>query len=173
MVSLNKHRFYFSISFVRISYKRSDSKHDIDRKNPLKNESCEGLNWYFPKDAHQKSERGQWGPIKKTRLLHLRNVEKSAHPQFSAQRACEGKIIHFLKIDVLIFMIFLKICTTEHYSKNKVRTIRLVSTRVENCSGGLFWSCRERSFTTPSSGGEKTQGPKFPPNRKKIIYRKL
>ena len=35
-----------------------------------------GLNRYLPKDAHQKSEGGQWAPIKKTRLLHLENVEK-------------------------------------------------------------------------------------------------
>ena len=26
----------------------------------------------------------------KTRLLHLGSVEKPPHPQFSAQRACEG-----------------------------------------------------------------------------------
>ena len=28
--------------------------------------------------------------FEKTRLLHLRNVEKPPHPQFSAQRAPEG-----------------------------------------------------------------------------------
>ena len=33
---------------------------------------------------------GQRGPIKKTRLLHLGNVEKTPHPQLSAQRAPEG-----------------------------------------------------------------------------------
>ena len=33
---------------------------------------------------------GQWGPIKKTRLVNLGNVEKPPHPQFSAQRAPEG-----------------------------------------------------------------------------------
>ena len=49
------------------------------------------LNWYFPIDAHQKSEGGQWGPIKKkTRLFHLGNVEKPPHPQFSARRAPAG-----------------------------------------------------------------------------------
>ena len=34
--------------------------------------------------------RGQCGPIKKTRLLHLGNVKKPPHPQFSAQQAPEG-----------------------------------------------------------------------------------
>ena len=33
---------------------------------------------------------GQWGPILKSRLIHLGNVEKPPHPQFSAQRAPEG-----------------------------------------------------------------------------------
>ena len=28
--------------------------------------------------------------FKKTRLLHLENVEKPSHPQLSAQGACEG-----------------------------------------------------------------------------------
>ena len=32
---------------------------------PLKNEIWKGLNRFFPKDARQKSEGGQWGPIKK------------------------------------------------------------------------------------------------------------
>ena len=27
-------------------------------EKPLKNESWKGLNWYFPKDAHQKSDGG-------------------------------------------------------------------------------------------------------------------
>ena len=31
-----------------------------------------------------------WSDLKKTRLLHLGNVEKPPHPQFSAQRAPEG-----------------------------------------------------------------------------------
>ena len=31
-------------------------------KNPLKSESRKSLNWYFPRDAHHKSEGGQWGP---------------------------------------------------------------------------------------------------------------
>ena len=47
-------------------------------------------NWYFPKDVHQKSKSGQLGPILKTRLLHLGNVEKPPDPQFYAQRAPEG-----------------------------------------------------------------------------------
>ena len=33
--------------------------------NSLKKEIWKGLNWYFPKDAHQKSDGGQWGPILK------------------------------------------------------------------------------------------------------------
>ena len=49
------------------------------------------LKWYFSKDAHQKSEGGSVrSDVKKTRLLHLGNVEKPPHPQLSAQRACEG-----------------------------------------------------------------------------------
>ena len=32
-------------------------------KNPLKIEILKGLNWYFAKEAHQKSEGGQWGLI--------------------------------------------------------------------------------------------------------------
>ena len=32
--------------------------------------------------------------LKKTRLVHLGNVEKSTHPQFSARRAPEGKDGH-------------------------------------------------------------------------------
>ena len=31
--------------------------------------------------------------FKKIRLIHLSNVEKSPHPQFSAQRACEGEAL--------------------------------------------------------------------------------
>ena len=31
----------------------------------LKKEILKGIYWYFSKDAHQKSEEGQWGPIKK------------------------------------------------------------------------------------------------------------
>ena len=46
---------------------------------------------FFPKDAHQKSEGGSVrSDFKKTRLLHLGNVEKPPHPQLSAQRAPEG-----------------------------------------------------------------------------------
>ena len=46
---------------------------------------------YLPKDAHQKSDGGsERSDLKKTRLLHLGNVEKPPHPQFSAQRAPEG-----------------------------------------------------------------------------------
>ena len=50
------------------------------------------LNWYFQKDAYQKSEgRGVSNVrFKKTRLFHLGNVKKPPHPQLSAQRACEG-----------------------------------------------------------------------------------
>ena len=32
-------------------------------KNPLENESWKGLNWYFPKDGHQKSE-GEGGSVR-------------------------------------------------------------------------------------------------------------
>ena len=63
---MNKHRFFFSsLSFVRISYKTIWLKTRSWYKNPLKNESWKGLNRYFSKDAHQKSEVGQWGPIQK------------------------------------------------------------------------------------------------------------
>ena len=55
--------------------KPTDSKHDLDIKPELKNEILKGLNWYFPKDAHQKSEGGSEFRFKKTRLLHLENVE--------------------------------------------------------------------------------------------------
>ena len=59
--------------------------------NPLKNEILKGFNRYFPKDAHQKSEGGvSEVRCKKTRLLHLGNVEELPHPQCSAQRAPEG-----------------------------------------------------------------------------------
>ena len=56
----------------------------------MKNERWKGLNWYFPKDAHQKSEGVSEIRFMKIRLLHLGNVEKPHHPQLSAQRACEG-----------------------------------------------------------------------------------
>ena len=56
----------------------------------MKNESWMGFNWYFPKDAHQKSEGVSEVRFKKARLLHLGNVEKPPHPLFSAQRALEG-----------------------------------------------------------------------------------
>ena len=55
MVSVNKHRFSVSISFVRISYTTIWLKNDLDIKT-TENESWKSLNWYFPKDAHQKSE---------------------------------------------------------------------------------------------------------------------
>ena len=57
--------FFSSISFVRISYKTIWLKKWSWCKNPLKIESWKGLNWYLSKDVHQKSEGGQWGPIKK------------------------------------------------------------------------------------------------------------
>ena len=58
----------------------------------MKNESRKSLNWYFPQAAHQKSEGGGSvrSDFKKSRLLQLGNVEKAAHPQLSAQRACDG-----------------------------------------------------------------------------------
>ena len=55
---MNKHRFFSSISFVRISYKTIWHKTWSWYKNQLKNESWKGLNWCFPKDAHKKSEEG-------------------------------------------------------------------------------------------------------------------
>ena len=70
--------------------KPSDSKHDLDIKLSEK-WNLEGLKSVVSKDAHKKSEGGgQWGPIKKSRVLHLGNVEKPPHSQFSAQRAPEG-----------------------------------------------------------------------------------
>ena len=54
MVSVNKHRFFSSNSFVRISYKTIWLKRWSWYKNPLKNESWKGLKWCFAKDAHQK-----------------------------------------------------------------------------------------------------------------------
>ena len=46
------------------------------------------------KKMHIKNLREGGGSVrsdlKKTRLLHLGNVEKPLHPQFSAQRAREG-----------------------------------------------------------------------------------
>ena len=54
----------------------------------------EGLNSYSPKDAHQKSDGGQWG--------------KTPRAQFSALRACEGqdKIIFGIKFLVYLHGIF-------------------------------------------------------------------
>ena len=45
-----------------------------------------GLNLYFPKDVHQKSEGVSEVQLKKTQHLDLGNVEKPSHPQFSAPR---------------------------------------------------------------------------------------
>ena len=44
----------------------------------MKNEIWKCINRLFPKDAHQKSEGGGVSEVrfKKTRLLHLENVEK-------------------------------------------------------------------------------------------------
>ena len=53
---MNKHRFFSSISFVRISYKTIWLKTWSWYKSPLKNEIWKGLNLFFPKDLHQKSE---------------------------------------------------------------------------------------------------------------------
>ena len=79
--SLQSHSF-------EIAIKPSDSKYDLDIK-PTKNEIWKGLNRYFPKNAHQKSDgRSVRSDLKK--LLHLGNVEKSHHPQLFAQRAPEG-----------------------------------------------------------------------------------
>ena len=69
--------------------KPSDSKHDLDIE-PTENEIWKDLNRYFRKDAHQKSEGVREVRLKKTRLIHLGNVEKPPHPQFSAQRTPEG-----------------------------------------------------------------------------------
>ena len=59
---MNKHRFFslHSHSFEK-AIKPSDSKHDLRIKKivELKYESWKCLNWYSPKDAHQKSEGGQ------------------------------------------------------------------------------------------------------------------
>ena len=69
--------------------KQSDSKHDLDIKT-TENESWKGLNRYFPKDAHQKSEGGSVrSDLKKSRLLHLGSVEKPPHPKFFARGAPE------------------------------------------------------------------------------------
>ena len=83
---MNKYRFFFfSISFVRISFKPSYSKHDLDIK-PTENEICKGLNRYFPKDARKKSEGGSVrSDLKKT----TPSPPQFLHPQFSAQRAPE------------------------------------------------------------------------------------
>ena len=67
-------------------------------KNPLKNEICKGLNRYFLKDAHQKSEGVSEVRFKKSRVLQLGNVEKPPHAQFSAQRAPEGEAHIFEKL---------------------------------------------------------------------------
>ena len=45
----------------------------------------------FQKTCIKNLRGGQGGPIKKTRLLHIGNVEKPHHPQLSTQRACEGQ----------------------------------------------------------------------------------
>ena len=88
---MNKHRSYsFQSHSFEKAIKPSESKHDLAMK-PTENEICKGLNRYFSKDAHQKSEGGSVrSDLKKTRLLHRGNVEKPPHLQFSAQRAPEA-----------------------------------------------------------------------------------
>ena len=57
-MSASNRNFFSSISFVRISFKIIWLKTWSWYKNPMKNEIWKGLYWYFPKDAHQKSEGG-------------------------------------------------------------------------------------------------------------------
>ena len=84
-------------------------------QNPLKNEIWKSLNRYFPKDAHQKSE-GEVSEVRfrKTRLLHLGNVEKPPHPHISAQRAPEGLVVEIgiLFVDIVVFYALLGIFKT-------------------------------------------------------------
>ena len=90
LVSVNKHLFFSSISLIRISYKsiwlKICSWYKLNEKWNL-----EGLKLVFSKRCASKI----WWEVsevrfKKTRLLHLGNVEKPPHPQFSVQRAPEG-----------------------------------------------------------------------------------
>ena len=83
---MNKHFFLQSPSF-ELAIKPSDSKHDLDMKR-TETETWKGLNWYFPKDAHQKSKGVSEARLKKTRLLYLGNVEKPPDPQF----LCNGRL---------------------------------------------------------------------------------
>ena len=47
-------------------------------------------NSIFQKMRIKNMRGGQWGPFKKTRLLHLGTVEKPPHPQLSKQRVYKG-----------------------------------------------------------------------------------
>ena len=77
---MNKPRFFSSISFVWISYetiwlKTWSMNHRLWYIKSTEKWNLEGLNRYLPKDTHQKSEGGIEVRFKKTRLLHLGNVE--------------------------------------------------------------------------------------------------
>ena len=87
---MNKHRFFSSMLFARMSYKTIRLKTDLDIKTPLENESWKGLNWNFSKDAHQKSEGVSCVRLRKTRLLPLGKIEKPLYPQLYVNRACEA-----------------------------------------------------------------------------------
>ena len=86
---MNKHRFFFQSHSFELAIKLSDSKNDLDIK-PTEKLNLERLKSVFTKDAFQKSEGVSEVRFRKTRLLHLGNVEKPPHPQFFAQRAPKG-----------------------------------------------------------------------------------
>ena len=73
---------------VRVKTELIRIKKKLIRNNLVFSKRCASQIW--ASDCEGQCE-GQWGPIlKQTRLLHLGNVGKQPHPQFSAKRACEG-----------------------------------------------------------------------------------
>ena len=81
--SLQSHLFELAI-------RPSDSKHDIDIKTHWKIKSGRAKLVFSKRCASKIWGGSVRSDLKKTRLLHLGNVEKQPHPQFSAQRAPEG-----------------------------------------------------------------------------------
>ena len=82
--------------------KPSDSKYDLDIK-PTENEIWKGFNRYFPKDANQKSEGGQWGPIYKDSSssdLKLKKVLEKLRKFISQER----HILMFILSIILLFL---------------------------------------------------------------------
>ena len=105
------------------------------------------LNRYFPKDAHQKSEEVSEVRFKKTRLLHLGNVEQPSHPQLFVQWAPEGQVKK---------SIYLRLWYSKSSVTNSLRKLLLLSSSKNYCQRtGRDGSIKVIQFSNKNKNQEK------------------